>query len=83
MGNISEGGLCLRTQAPLAPGERVRVRLGHDDASLELLAAVVWRLAPGQGAEVEPGVGLRFDGNDASASAALRRRVAQLKGSAA
>ena len=83
MGNISEGGLCLRTQAPLAPGERVRVRLGHDSADLELEAAVVWRLAPGQGPGVEPGVGLRFDGNGASASAALRRHVAQLMGSAA
>ncbi len=83
MGNISEGGLCLRTQAPLAPGERVRVRLGDGAADLELHAAVVWRLAPGQGPEVEPGVGLRFDGNDPSASAALRRHVARLTGSAA
>jgi uncharacterized protein (TIGR02266 family) len=83
MGNISEGGLCLRTQAPLAPGERVRVRLRDNSAELELQAAVVWRVAPGQEPEVEPGVGLRFDGNDAAASAALRRHVAQLMGSAA
>lgn len=83
MGNISEGGLCLRTQAPLAPGERVRIRLGHDVAGLELEAAVVWRVPPGQGLDVEPGVGLRFDGNDASAAAALRRHVARLMGSAA
>jgi len=83
MGNISEGGVCLRTQAPLAPGERVRVRLGHNGADLELQAAVVWRVAPGQGPDAEPGVGLRFDGNDAAASAALRRHVALLMGSPA
>ncbi len=81
MGDISEGGLRLRTQAPLAPGERVRIRLTDGAAGLDLQAAVVWRQGPGP--EAEPGVGLRFDGNDASASAALRRHVARLTGNAA
>ncbi len=83
MGDISEGGLRLRTQAPLAPGERVRIRLQDGATDLELQAAVVWRVAPGQGPAAEPGVGLRFDGNDAAASIALRRHVARLTGSAA
>jgi uncharacterized protein (TIGR02266 family) len=80
MGNISEGGLYLRTQAPLLPGDRVRVQLRDGEGELELGAAVVWRLPPGRAPDAEPGVGLRFDRDDADRAAALHRHVRQLRG---
>lgn len=65
IGNISEGGLFLRTSAPLPPGARVRVRLGGDAGEVEVHAHVAWRRDPrDEQAREEPGMGLRFEPAD-------------------
>jgi uncharacterized protein (TIGR02266 family) len=60
--NISDGGLYLRTAAPLADGTviHIRFRLPHDSDDLELAAEVVRSLSLGTQLEAEPGMGLRF-----------------------
>ena len=58
VGNLSQGGLFLRTSTPLANGARTTVRLG-DGQPLEAAAAVVWSRGV-DGAEGPPGMGLKF-----------------------
>src|SRR5437773_1430179 len=41
IGNLSEGGLFLRTSTPLSEGSKATVRFGQD-SSIEATATVVW-----------------------------------------
>ncbi|MFL5321216.1 MAG: TIGR02266 family protein [Myxococcaceae bacterium] len=59
VGNLSEGGLFLRTSTPLDRGTRARVRLGSDAVEVETFATVVW--SRNDGDHGPPGMGLRFD----------------------
>jgi len=64
IGNLSEGGLFLRTSTPLANGSKARVRFG-EGAAVEAQALVVWSCGL-DGHEGPPGMGLMFlDLNDA------------------
>lgn len=58
IGNLSEGGLFLRTSTPLANGSKARVRFGDGNA-VEAAAAVVWSRGI-DGDEGPPGMGLKF-----------------------
>ncbi len=75
--NLSEGGLFLRSPAPLARGTHVRLRLGSDGGEVRASAAVVWR-RDGGASDEEPGMGLRFEALDKRASAALRGQLGRL-----
>lgn len=57
IGNLSEGGLFLRTSTPLQQGSRTTVRFG--EANIEASAQVVWARS-NEGAEGPPGMGLMF-----------------------
>jgi uncharacterized protein (TIGR02266 family) len=57
IGNLSEGGLFLRTSTPLSEGSRARIRFGAEPP-IEAEATVVWARADGEGGP--PGMGLRF-----------------------
>ncbi|MHB1845584.1 MAG: PilZ domain-containing protein [Deltaproteobacteria bacterium] len=56
VGNVSEGGLCLRSPVRLEPGSRARLRLElpEQDGAHEVTATVVW-------ARGKDGFGLRFE----------------------
>lgn len=56
IGNVSEGGLFVRTSTPLPYGSRARLRIGE---WLEVNAEVVW--AAGEGSGACPGMGLQFE----------------------
>ncbi len=58
IGNLSEGGLFLRTSTPLANGSQATVRFG-DSQAVEAAAAVVWSRGV-DGGEGPPGMGLKF-----------------------
>lgn len=61
VGNISEGGLFLRTSTPLARGTKAWLRLEpRGQAELRAEATVVWARS-GDGGEQQPGMGLRFE----------------------
>ena len=57
IGNLSEGGLFLRTSTPLERGSRTVVRFG--DTNIEATAQVVWARKE-EGLEGPPGMGLVF-----------------------
>jgi len=78
IGNLSEGGLFLRTSAPLPPGARVRIRLGRGEGEAEMPARVAWRRDPRQDRE-EPGMGLRFEPGDEGARAVVRSHLDRLR----
>ena len=70
IGNLSEGGLFLRTSTPLARGSLALVRFGGE-LSFEASARVVWSRVEGQGGL--PGMGLMFEDIDESRLEAIRR----------
>ncbi len=71
--NISEGGLCIRTYAPLSAGLKARVRFALESGGeVSADALVVWSRRERTDGFV-PGMGLRFLGIDDSSAAALRR----------
>jgi uncharacterized protein (TIGR02266 family) len=77
IGNLSEGGLFLQTNTPLAQGRRTLLRLSSGEVK-ELMAeaTVVWQ----RERRVEkgvPGMGLRFEGLDSGALALLRRIISE------
>jgi uncharacterized protein (TIGR02266 family) len=72
IGNLSEGGIFLRTSTPLGEGSRATLRFGADDC-IEAPARVVWARVEGQGGP--PGMGLIFEGVDDSRLEAIRRMV--------
>ena len=77
IGNLSEGGLFLRTSTPLERGARAVVRFGGDLSTslgpIEASALVVWSRVEGQGGP--PGMGLMFEEIDEARRAAIRRIV--------
>jgi uncharacterized protein (TIGR02266 family) len=72
IGNLSEGGLFLRTSTPMERGARAIVRFGGD-TPVEATARVVWSRVEGQGGP--PGMGLVFEGVDESRRDAIRQIV--------
>jgi uncharacterized protein (TIGR02266 family) len=72
IGNLSEGGLFLRTSTPLERGARAVLRFGSDQ-SVEAEARVVWSRVEGQGGP--PGMGLVFERVDERVLDALRRLI--------
>ena len=57
---ISEGGVFLVTERPIAVGTPLRLRLtGDRGQTVEVEGAVVWSRSPGQGAP-PPGIGVEF-----------------------
>ena len=70
--NVSEGGLCIRTYAPLSAGSRAKVRFALESGGeVAAEALVVWaREERTEG--LVPGMGLRFLGINDSSATALR-----------
>jgi uncharacterized protein (TIGR02266 family) len=76
VGNLSEGGLFLRTSTPLQEGARATVRLGvGEEAGPELHTSVkvVWTRQNGQ--SWPPGMGLEFEALDAAGLDRLRQII--------
>ena len=63
LANVSEGGLFVKTFAPLSEGARARVRwdLEEQDGEIEAEAVVVWRRQGDAENSSPPGMGLRFE----------------------
>ena len=75
VGNLSEGGLFLRTSTPLPAGCRTQLRLRNGDASEVVAeATVVWSREDGR--ESPAGMGLRFETLDEKAREKLRQLIA-------
>ncbi|MFN0063365.1 MAG: TIGR02266 family protein [Myxococcaceae bacterium] len=72
VGNISEGGVFLRTSTPLGRGSRARVRLELSGAAPFCAEAVVMWARQGATTD-ETGMGLRFDSLETSAADQLRQ----------
>jgi uncharacterized protein (TIGR02266 family) len=72
VGNMSEGGLFVRTSTPLARGSVARLRIGGEP-SIEATARVVWSRVEGQGGQ--PGMGLAFERFEGDGLQAIRRIV--------
>jgi uncharacterized protein (TIGR02266 family) len=80
IGNLSEGGLFLRTSAPLPPGARVRVRLAAGTSEVEVPASVAWRWDPrADWAQGQPGMGICFDAGDDGVRAEIRGHLERLR----
>ncbi len=80
MGNLSEGGLFVRTQLPLPVGTEATLRfhLGDEGPEHEVKAVVVWGT---NGAPASPaGMGLRFIEPAPDAVAGIRVLVSRLQG---
>lgn len=77
LGNVSEGGLFVKTFAPLSEGAHARVRwdLEDHDPEIEAEAVVVWRRQGDADGGPPPGMGLRFEHIDADDVARIRRYV--------
>ena len=73
IGNLSEGGLFLRTSTPLSEGSRATVRFGQDATTIEAQATVVWCRADGDLGP--PGMGLRFEVIDQMRLDQLRKLI--------
>lgn len=74
VGNLSEGGLFLRTSTPLARGSRAYLRLRNGEAAeVEASATVVW--ARGEETDGPAGMGLQFEPLDTSTAEHLRRII--------
>ncbi len=72
IGNLSEGGLFLRTSTPLERGSRTLVRFG--DTNIQAAAEVVWARGD-EGAEGPPGMGLMFVDVDDGRAQQIRQLV--------
>ena len=75
VGNLSEGGLFLRTSTPLQAGAEARLRLRNGDPNNEFIAQarVVW--ANEDNRSGPPGMGLRFEALDERARTRLRELI--------
>jgi uncharacterized protein (TIGR02266 family) len=74
MGNLSEGGLFLRTSTPLDAGSEAKIRFETREAEeVSALARVVWTRNDGNGHP--PGMGLRFEDIDDAALAVIRQII--------
>ncbi len=77
IGNLSEGGMFLRTSTPMAKGERTVLRLRcPDEQEVRTEAVVVWMRERTE-AEKPAGMGLRFEGLDSGALEVLRRIISR------
>lgn len=75
IGNLSEGGLFLRTSTPLERGARTVVRFGDSgNTQIEATAQVVWARS-NEGAEGPPGMGLEFVDVDDNRRQEIRKLV--------
>ncbi len=75
IGNLSEGGLFLRTSTPLERGARTVVRFGDSsNPQIEATAEVVWA-RNNEGAEGPPGMGLMFVDVDDNRRQEIRKLV--------
>lgn len=72
IGNLSEGGLFLRTSTPLDEGSTALLRFGSEHP-IEARARVVWARVEGQGGP--PGMGLEFEGVDEARLETIRRLI--------
>lgn len=72
IGNLSEGGLFLRTSTPLERGAVARVRFGTEEP-IEAPARVVWSRVEGQGGV--PGMGLQFEDADEERKERIRALI--------
>ncbi|WP_240486588.1 TIGR02266 family protein [Hyalangium minutum] len=76
VGNLSEGGLFLRTSTPMREGTRTAVRLGAGEESgqaFQTMAKVVWTRQNGK--SWPPGMGLQFEPLDATSLERLRQII--------
>jgi uncharacterized protein (TIGR02266 family) len=74
IGNISEGGLFLRTSTPLPRGARAMVRFKEADApEVSAPVTVVWTTSTGDGGP--PGMGLRFEDLDEKSLETIRQII--------
>jgi uncharacterized protein (TIGR02266 family) len=74
VGNLSEGGLFLRTSTPLLEGTEAVVRLEtREQAEISARARVMWARNEGNGHP--PGMGLRFEQIDERALEVIRRII--------
>ena len=75
--NLSEGGMYLRTLAPLLSGTVIHVKftLPHDTEAIELAAEVVRSLPLAIQLETDPGMGLRFVAIPESVAARIRNFI--------
>jgi uncharacterized protein (TIGR02266 family) len=71
IGNLSEGGIFLRTSTPLERGSKATLRFGT--GGLETPVRVVWSRMEGQGGP--PGMGLEFENIDDGVREAIRRLI--------
>src|SRR5687767_1708504 len=74
VGNLSEGGLFLRTNTPLPTGSKAMLRLSRSgEGEVQAMATVMWASsAHGQG---PAGMGLRFEPLDSVTLERLRRII--------
>lgn len=74
MGNLSEGGLFLRTSTPLEAGSETLIRFEtRDETEISARARVIW-VRPDSNV-YPPGMGLRFETIDDGALAVIRRII--------
>ncbi|PZR16184.1 MAG: TIGR02266 family protein [Archangium gephyra] len=71
IGNLSEGGIFLRTSTPLERGSKAMLRFGTD--GVQTPARVVWSRVEGQGGPA--GMGLEFEGADERIREAIRQLI--------
>lgn len=72
-GNLSEGGVFLRTSTPFEEGARTTLRLESGGGAIVATAEVRWARSEGQGGP--PGMGLSFEALDERARAAIRHLI--------
>jgi uncharacterized protein (TIGR02266 family) len=76
VGNLSEGGLFLRTSTPLPYGAPARLRIQLGTAlEIEVKARVIW--SRGEGEVGPPGMGLAFEGAGGEELDELRRFISR------
>ena len=74
VGNLSEGGLFLKTSTPLTTGSEATLRFeGAGGPPVQARATVMW--ARGEGDEGSPGMGLRFEQVDSGQLERLREII--------
>jgi uncharacterized protein (TIGR02266 family) len=75
IGNLSEGGIFVRTSTPLERGSKATLRFGtqREGEGVEAPARVVWSRMEGQGGP--PGMGLVFEELNDAVRDAIRRLI--------
>lgn len=81
-GNVSRGGVFVRTREPILPGQRVLVELDLPGGeAIEAVGRVAWtrRILSPEGDDPEAGLGLQFIGATGEQMALLDRYVRHLE----